>query len=151
MKLLFTSVLLLTFTLLSAVTTIDPVTGPKDIFKEQSTSIDDEMSDLNELNQLIIENNYDYDELQLNHAESVDDINLSSEVDGLFDSHPDSPLGIGGFWWGCVLGWVGMLIVYLSMDEGEDRKDQVKKALYGCLIATAVGVLLWVVVIASAT
>jgi hypothetical protein len=151
MKLLFTTILLLSYTLLSAITTIDPVTGPKVIFEEQSSSIDQEMSDLNDLNQLIIDNNYTFDELQLNHAESVNAVNLSAEEEGILDSHPDSPLGIGGFWWGFVLGWVGMLIVYLSMDEGEGRKEQVKNALIGCLIAVAFWTVLWVVVIAAAT
>lgn len=47
----------------------------------------------------------------------------------------DMPL-LGGFWWGCCLGIVGLALVYFITDN--DR-DQVKKALVGCLIAT----LLW--------
>ena len=41
-------------------------------------------------------------------------------------------LGIPGFWWGCVLGPVGILVVYLVT---ENDKEEVKKALYGCIVS----------------
>lgn len=151
MKTIFTTICLLSINILFAITTIDPVTNPTTLFEEQSMSIDNEMSQLNEVNQLIIENNYTFDELQLNHSEAIESINLSADEEGLLDSDVDSPLGIGGFWWGFVLGWVGMLIVYLSMDEGEARKEQVKNALIGCIISVAFWTILWVAVIASST
>jgi hypothetical protein len=44
----------------------------------------------------------------------------------------DMPL-LSGFWWGCCLGVIGLAIVYLVTDHD---KDQVRKALFGCLIAT---------------
>jgi hypothetical protein len=44
----------------------------------------------------------------------------------------DMPL-LGGFWWGCCLGVIGLALVYFITDN--DR-DQVKKAFIGCLIAT---------------
>jgi len=47
----------------------------------------------------------------------------------------DMPI-VGGFWWGCCLGVIGLLLVYFITDND---KDQVKSALWGCLIAT----LLW--------
>jgi hypothetical protein len=46
----------------------------------------------------------------------------------------DMPL-VGGFWWGCCLGIIGLALVYFITDN--DR-EQVKKALIGCLIATLV-------------
>jgi hypothetical protein len=59
----------------------------------------------------------------------------------------NTALGIPSFLWGCVLGWVGMLIVYLVTEN----KDETKKALWGCLISTAVSVGLYVVLIAAST
>lgn len=149
MKLLSTTILLLSFSFIFAATTVDPVTEPGVLFEENSNSIDDEMNELNDLNKMIIEKNYTYDELLQNHPEKVNDLNLSADEEGLLDSATDSPLGIGGFWWGFVLGIIGILIVYLSMDEGEDRKEQVKNALIGCLIFAALWTVLWVAVFAT--
>ena len=63
----------------------------------------------------------------------------------------DAPLGIPSFLWGCVFGVVGLLIVYIATDKD---KEQVKKALWGCVTSTVVGVLfyfvLWGVLFTSA-
>lgn len=40
-------------------------------------------------------------------------------------------LGIPSFLWGCVLSWVGLLVVFIVTDND---KDQVKKALIGCVV-----------------
>ncbi|NPA46501.1 MAG: hypothetical protein GXO24_04715 [Chlorobi bacterium] len=45
-------------------------------------------------------------------------------------------LGIPGFIWGLVLGWVGILIVYLVTEDQEETKQ----ALYGCIV----NAVLWV-------
>ncbi|MBV5312060.1 MAG: hypothetical protein JZU47_02120 [Prolixibacteraceae bacterium] len=55
-------------------------------------------------------------------------------------------LGIPSFFWGCVFGWVGLLVVYLVLEN----KEQTKKALYGCIASTVVGVVLYVAVFAAA-
>lgn len=44
------------------------------------------------------------------------------------------PLGIPSFLWGCILGWVGLLIVYLMADDSAETK----KALWGCIISSVV-------------
>ncbi len=54
----------------------------------------------------------------------------------------EAPLGIAPFLWGCVLGWVGLLVVYLVTDGD---KAQTKKALTGCLVGTGVEVALYLV------
>ena len=58
----------------------------------------------------------------------------------------DLPANIPAFWWGCVLSWVGVLIVYLVTDK--DR-DQTKKALYGCLVNAGVWILWYVIVVVA--
>ena len=47
-----------------------------------------------------------------------------------FMSGGDVPLGIPAFFWGCVFGVVGVAIVYF-VTNGD--KDQVRKAIYGCI------------------
>jgi len=120
------------------------------MFEESALAIDAELNQLNEINELLIENEMTFSELEANHSELVAESNLSPVVaEGMLDKHPDSPLGIPAFWWGFCLGWVGLLVVYLSMDEGSDRKEQVRNALYGCLISAVVGTVLYFAVIAT--
>jgi len=45
---------------------------------------------------------------------------------GLYDPMPVLP----AFWWGCFLGWVGILIVYLVTED----RDQTRSALWGCIV-----------------
>ena len=66
----------------------------------------------------------------INGVEILDDTSASS-----LSAVKDMPL-VSGFWWGCCLGVIGLAIVYFVTDHD---KDQVRKALFGCLIAT----LLW--------
>ncbi len=56
--------------------------------------------------------------------------NYSSESINLFDKGPDELLGIPAFWWGFILGVVGILLVYFLSDQ---NKEYVKDALIGCV------------------
>jgi hypothetical protein len=75
----------------------------------------------------------------LNGVSSTSSLPLGPSENG------DSALGVPSFLWGCALGWVGMLIVYLVTDS----KEETKKALWGCIINTVVTVVLYVVVVAA--
>jgi cytochrome c biogenesis protein CcdA len=55
------------------------------------------------------------------------------------DSEP--PLGIPSFLWGCILGVVGILLVYILTDGD---KAETKKALWGMLVWIGVWVVLYV-------
>jgi hypothetical protein len=77
----------------------------------------------------------------LNGVSATTSLPLTSPASG------ETALGIPSFLWGCVLGWVGMLIVYLITED----KEQTKKALYGCILGTVVEVVIYVVVFAAAS
>ena len=53
-----------------------------------------------------------------------------SEENSLSSSLLDGPVGVPSFLWGCVLGPLGILIVYLVTQDG----DETKKSLYGCIV-----------------
>lgn len=53
----------------------------------------------------------------------------------------DLPGNIPAFWWGCILSWVGILIVYLVAKDSA----QTKKALMGCLVGAGVYVVFWLI------
>lgn len=48
----------------------------------------------------------------------------------LFNKGPESLMGIPPFWWGFVLNWVGVLLVYFITDQ---NKEYATEALYGCI------------------
>ncbi len=51
----------------------------------------------------------------------------------------EPPLGIGSFWWGCLFGILGILLVYVVTEDN----DEVKQALKGCVVGTLVSVVLY--------
>lgn len=147
-KLTFLFCLLISSSLLA----IKPTTNPSKLakqFENSSEQINNQLNDLNELNNIVIANDVNFEELSVTHSDLVAETNLSAASEGIMENHPDTPLGIPGFWWGFVLGWLGMLVIYLTMDEGSGRKEQVMNALWGCIISTLFWTALWVLVIAA--
>jgi len=113
-------------------------------FVESEITIDNQLSDLNEINEIILNEELSHAQFVSKYPTLNEDAQLASAVvDELFDTDNSSPLGIHGFWWGLVLGCLGMAIVYLAMDSGEDRKEHVKNAAIGCLVSALVGGALW--------
>lgn len=144
---------LLTILFCGSLVAINPISNPAllDEFKSSSDAIDFELAQLQDINDIVIDNNYDFNALSATHADAIATTNLSNKAAaGIFDGHPDNPLGIPGFWWGFCLGWVGALIIYLTMDEGSDRKEQVKNAIYGCIASVLIWGLVWFGLIAAA-
>ena len=113
-NLVFLFVLLLSTSLFA----INPSTSSSmlDHFQDSSDAIDTELSQLHEMNQLVLDNGYSYEALNANHPTLVSSSNLSSNAKaGIFDGHPDNPAGIPGFWWGFCCGLIGMAVVYLCL------------------------------------
>lgn len=77
-------------------------------------------------------------------TELTKDLNLDTNVTNSV-AVDELPLNIPAFWWGCVLGPIGVLAVYLITDKD---KDQTKKALFGCLVTAAVYIVYYIVVVA---
>lgn len=129
---------------------VDPSSSLESKFDLGFDQLTTELQDLNEVNAIILENDYDYNQLAAAHPNMVNDLNLSSEAaDGIFDGHPDNPLGIPGFWWGFCLGLIGLIVILVSMDKGADRKEQMMNAIWGCVISSLVSIALQVLVIAA--
>jgi hypothetical protein len=138
MKKILTLILVSTFASF-AIANTTPV-KPAEKMNQTKQVVNDQLFKLQEMDRILDEENLTYDQLAAKYPELLEETPISSSVDeGVFDKAADSPLGIPGFWWGFCLGWVGMLIVYLMMDEGQDRKDQVKNALIGCIIGSVIG------------
>lgn len=133
---------------------INPVkdTNPslKESIENGKQAIDNELESLMALEKVVREENLNFEDLQKSHPTMANEVVVSPAVDvGILDGSSDSPLGIPGFWWGFCLGWVGLVIVYVTMDEGSDRKEQVKNGLYGCIVASAIWAVFYFAVIVS--
>ncbi len=115
-------------------------------FSQKQSEVNDQLFKIQEIDRILKEEQITYSELAAKYPDLVNATNLAPTVDeGIFEKSADSPLGIPGFWWGFCLGVVGLIIVYVSMDEGADRKEQIKNALIGCVIAYGVFLLFYLV------
>ena len=105
-------------------------------------SLNAAMHDLNELESYLDQNEgMTYSELLASGSELILNVSGSSSPLGM-DQDKDELFGIPPFLWGCVLGWVGLLLVYILTDND---KELVKKAFTGCLVSTGVSIALYVV------
>ena len=110
-----------------------------DDFKYNDQQVQDEFADLNSLEQTVVDNNFmSLSEMESNNMLSAKFSNLN--LTGSMMMEP--ALGIPGFWWGCVLGPIGVLAVYLIT---ENDKTETKKALIGCLVAGGVEIVFYVI------
>ncbi len=102
------------------------------------------MLELNELDNYLNKNtDFTYSDLGTANFDFFNNLSPSSAPMGMAQEG-EAPLGLPAFLWGCVLGWVGILLVYVVTDND---KAQVKKALTGCLISSAVTLGIYVVYI----
>lgn len=53
---------------------------------------------------------------------------------------------IPAFWWGCILGWVGILVVFLVTQDS----SQTQSALWGCIVGTLLGCVFYGLIIFNA-
>lgn len=118
---------------------------PSKILQDQKSEIDKELLQLDELSNFIQSEKVTFQELSKLKAEYVKDLNLKSNTNSsaVVASRTDRVLGIPGFLWGFCLGLIGILIVYIAMDEGVERKKEVRSALIGCIVWTVLYVILY--------
>jgi len=150
-KLRYTLLLAILFTSLSNPacfgTKVWGSTLPKELsnpFQDDLSQFDREMSQLTELEQLVLATHATQTQL-------VNDRNLLTQyllqgddlAESLFGSSaPDRErlVGIPGFLWGFCCSVVGMFLVYIAIDDPAAKKKEGKQAILGC----AVGTLLYV-------
>ena len=110
------------------------------VFTLDENTLDLALSELNELdNYLSLNEGVTYADLEAAGSELIANISDIAAPMGMAQGGEDLPLGIPAFWWGCVLGWIGWLLVYVLTDKD---KVQTKQAFTGCLISSGVSVAL---------
>jgi hypothetical protein len=123
--------LLVFFVLISNLVFAEP-----NAFKAPETN--QEFKKLNKVEQAANSSNLTLDELKSSNSELFEEleINTSSTVVP-FRGNDDLPLNIPAIVWGFCCGCCGVALIYFKTDKD---KDQVKKAVIGCLIGVAVSV-----------
>lgn len=107
-------------------------------------NIDAEFEQLNKIEKFVQNNEgTTLDNLKSQNSELLSNINLEADAASVVASS-DLPAGIPAFWWGCVLSWVGLILVYVLTDKDS---AQTKKALMGCLVGAGVWVIYYVLVV----
>jgi len=73
----------------------------------------------------------------LTSNEAFEGLTISKGTISNFANASDMPI-LPAFWWGCILSWVGILVVYLVTQDS----SQTRSALWGCLIGAGA----WIIV-----
>lgn len=129
---------------LNTETTPAPAVAESQVMAFNEQAVNAEFEKLNKLEEFVTANEgVTIEDVQ--NTELTQDLKLDTNVTNAVAAG-ELPLGIPAFWWGCVLGLLGVLAVYLITDKD---KDQTKKALYGCLAWTVLWVVYYFVVLAT--
>ena len=106
-----------------------------------------EFQEIDALSELLLSNDVSANEITDNTMLENVSMNASLPLSADEDGTTGPPLGIPSFLWGCLLSWVGILLVYFITEE---NKDETKKAVWGCVAGTAAYVLFYVVIYGAA-
>jgi len=110
------------------------------------SALNEAMTELNELDEFLNDNaGVTFTDLESSENELIVGVENSTAPLGM-TSDGEPPLGIPSFLWGCILGIVGILLVYILTDGD---KNETKKALWGMLVWVGVWVILYVGVLSS--
>jgi hypothetical protein len=101
-------------------------------FKFKETEISETFDRIDALEQYIIANPTQSAASIVAEKPNLIDESIDLSPTNVLDTQRDLPL-VSPFWWGCCLGVIGLIVVYVITDN--DR-GQVKSAFWGCLIST---------------
>ena len=115
---------------------------PEQLFTMEDENLSQEFDQLNKIEAYVNANEgVTLEKLQEENSGLLDGISLNADASaGL--AMDDLPGNIPAFWWGCVLSWIGLLLVYILSDQD---KEHTKKALMGCLVGAGAWILFYVV------
>ncbi len=115
-----------------------------DLFQVDETGVKQKLNGLNQLENYVNKHEgVTLSDLKANHSEMLANVEDSDAqgILGTLSAFGDTPLGIPAFVWGLCLGWVGIVIVYFVTDD----KEETKKALWGCLLGSAIYAIFYVI------
>jgi hypothetical protein len=131
--------ILFLFVLLSAVSS-QVFAGSGDLFSYDKDKINAEMTQLTALEDMVSQSqDLTYDDLLAANNPLVADLNMG--YDAMLAAMGANMPVLPAFWWGCILGPVGILLVYVI----EEDRDQTMSALWGCVIGYGASAVIYTV------
>jgi len=117
--------------------------GYVEIFSYNADQIALEMAQLNALEDFVWAHpGISYAELQTENHLLIKDLNLGTDFfGGTVLADGKRVLGIPPFIWGCVAGWVGVLVVYFVAKDDNETKS----AALGCIISSTIWVIVYMI------
>lgn len=123
-------------------TTLNNNIAEKEVLTYNQEVINYEFEKINKI-EAFVASNEGADIESIEETELLNDIHLDTNSLATITNDSDLPLNIPAFLWGCLLGGLGILIVYMVTED----KVQTKKAVYGCLVAGGVFAVIYVAIV----
>jgi hypothetical protein len=121
-------------------------------FNDDLNAMEQAFSGLSTLEQSVDARNVTYHELAAENSALLNSVtenqDLGNALLGAGGKGDEEALGFPSFWWGFLLGLIGVLIVALVVDDGSE-KEQVKKALIGCVVGYVIFSILYLILLAA--
>jgi hypothetical protein len=117
------------FVLMGLLFSFQSIAGNGDLFTYDKEKVNTEMAQLNMLEDVLIQDaNLTYTDLLEVDNSLVANLDYSSNA--MMAGMSAGPV-IPSFWWGCLFGPIGVLVVYLV----EEDRDETRSAIWGCVIS----------------
>jgi hypothetical protein len=139
--------LLVCFTTSAVMASSTPV---QDIFADDLGLVDQEFAALNAVEDFVATHQVTNGELALANQSFASTLKSDHDLGAsiLGSNAPEERLlDIPGFWWGCCLGLIGAVLVYVAIEDPVAKKREGKQAIIGWAVNLAVGAILYVVYI----
>jgi hypothetical protein len=125
-------------------------TTPANPFQDDLSRLDREFDGLNQLEQVVNDRNATYTELAAENNPLLNNVtnerDIAASLLGTAAPDGDRLLGIPGFLWGFCLGILGIILVYVAIDDPAAKKREGRQAIIGCAIWTVVWTVLYLLI-----
>jgi hypothetical protein len=129
----------LLFVFMSIVFSANVFASDADLFSYDKGKVEAMVADLNSLEAVVADDaNITYQDLVAANNPLIS--GMEADASRMMNGIAEMPV-LPAFWWGCILGPVGIVLVYVI----EEDKDQTMSAVWGC-VASAAGYTLFYVV-----
>jgi hypothetical protein len=119
---------------------------------DEPARLEREMADLQQLETIVSARNATYSQLaaEANPLLAAVSPNYTAGAALLGSAAPDERLlGIPGFFWGCCFGTLGVILVYVAVDDPAAKKREGRQAMVGCAIATIFSLCIYLIALSA--
>lgn len=142
-SLVLTALMLCVFSAFASTTANEPGAG---LFQDDLSRFDRELSGLNALEQTVGQTGETYSQLAAQNNPLLENVAKNGDISAALlggAGNEDRLLGIPGFVWGFCLGLLGVILVYVAIDDDAAKKHEGKQAIIGCAVWTVLWLVLW--------